>query len=360
MPTPNDRPILINITAGTFFKALLVLVLFYFAYQIRDVLLILLTSIVLASAVEPFVKGLNRFHIPRPVGGIVVYAVIAGIFFLLSILFVPPMISELQKLSTILPDYLSSLDVTTILPDEISPDELVGGDIVSAVSLEQAINQVRNALAGLSGGFFQTAATLFGGALSAILILVISFYFVVQEKGIENFLRVIAPIQEENKVLDLWRRTQKKIGLWLQGQLLLAVIIGILVYLGLAILRVEYAVTLAFLAAVLELIPIFGPIIAAVPAVIIAFTQSPALGFMTLGLYFIIQQFENQLIHPLVVTKIVGIPPILVIISLLIGASLAGFLGVLIAIPISTLLVEIYDDMERQKVAIHERRKKAA
>ena len=171
-----------------------------------------------------------------------------------------------------------------------------------------------------------------------------------QEKGIENFLRIVTPIRYESYVLDLWSRTQRKIGLWMQGQLILGILIGVFVYLGLAILNVPYALFLAVLAAVFELIPLFGPILAAVPAVLLVFVNlGPAIGFTVIGFYIIMQQFENHLIYPLVVRKVIGVPPLLVILSLLVFGKLFGFLGLLISVPIVTLILEITDDIDRRK-----------
>ena len=141
-----------------------------------------------------------------------------------------------------------------------------------------------------------------------------------------------------------------KIGKWMQGQLLLGVLIGVLVYLGLTILGVPYALLLAVLAALFELIPLFGPILASIPAIALGFLQSFSLGFMVVGLYVIIQQFENHLIYPLVVRKVVGVSPILVIISLIVGAKLAGFLGLILAVPIAAAIVEFTDDIQKDKL----------
>ena len=116
------------------------------------------------------------------------------------------------------------------------------------------------------------------------------------------------------------------------------------------ILGVKYALLLAILAAVTELIPLFGPILAAIPAILIGFLDGgTTLGLMVLGLYVIIQQFENHLIYPLVVKKVVGVPPLMVIIALLIGAQLAGFLGIIIAVPVAAALMEFVNDIEKDK-----------
>ena len=199
---------------------------------------------------------------------------------------------------------------------------------------------------------FQTMSTVFGGVLSLILIIVLSFYFAVQEDGVGKFLRIVLPLRYEDYVLGLWKRSEYKIGRWLQGQLLLGLLIGVLVYLGLMILGVPNALLLAIFAAFFEIIPVFGPILAAIPSTLIAVTQSgPTLALLVIGFYIIIHQFENQLIYPLVVKKVVGIPPILVILALLVGFKLAGVLGIILSVPVSAVLVEILDDVQKDKQA---------
>ncbi|OGG70074.1 hypothetical protein A3F27_03355 [Candidatus Kaiserbacteria bacterium RIFCSPHIGHO2_12_FULL_53_13] len=136
----------------------------------------------------------------------------------------------------------------------------------------------------------------------------------------------------------------------MQGQLLLAVIMGVLVYLGLTILGVKHALLLAVIAAVFEIIPVFGPTLAAVPAIIISFVDGGAtLGFLTVALYVIAQQFENHLIYPLVVTRVVGVPPLLVILALIVGAKLAGFLGILLSVPAAGTIQELVKDIESRR-----------
>ena len=192
-------------------------------------------------------------------------------------------------------------------------------------------------------------AAFFGGALSLILIIVISFYLSVQEHGIENFLKIVTPREYEGYILDLWARSRRKIGLWLQGQFLLGILVGVLVFLGLTILGVKYALLLAILTAIFEVIPVFGPVMAAIPAVGIAFLQKPVLGLSVLVLYFIVQQFENHLIYPLVVRKTIGVPPLLVVLALVIGGTLGGFFGLLLSVPIAAVLVEVVNDIARKK-----------
>jgi len=197
---------------------------------------------------------------------------------------------------------------------------------------------------------------VFGGILQFILIVVLSFYLAVQEDGVAAFLRVVTPERYEPHLLSLWKRTQRKIGYWMQGQLFLAVLVGVLVYLGLMILGIKNALFLAVLAAIFETIPLFGPILAAIPAIGIAYASGTAVAdpgvtsaLLIAGWYLIIQQFENHLFYPWVVKKIVGVPPMIVILALIVGAQLGGFLGLFVSVPVVATLMEFLDDVQRRK-----------
>jgi len=332
------------------FKIVLVGILFFLLYVLRDLVLVLLTSVVLASAIEPATRWFKKYRIPRVPAVLLVYvSIIIGIVGLFY-LFVPILFTEVSNLSSNMPSYLESANL--LLPtDQLGAvqTKTFVGDLSKTFSIESAINNIQKTIAGFSSSIFQTLSKIFGGMFSFILILIISFYLAVQERGIEDFLKVITPIKHEKYIIDLWKRSQAKIGKWMQGQLLLGLLIGVLVYLGLTILGVPYAFTLALFAAVTELIPLFGPIIGAVPAILLGFVDSATLGFMVIGLYLIIQQFENHLIYPLVVRKVVGVPPLLVIIALIVGGELAGFLGVLLSAPIAAVIIEFTDDIQKEK-----------
>ncbi|HEY4506477.1 MAG TPA: AI-2E family transporter [Candidatus Paceibacterota bacterium] len=346
----NQHEAKVVITSGTIVKALAIFALAWGLFYLRDVVLILLTAIVIASAIEPMAKWLVKHKIPRVPAVIAIYLIAAIVIGGVLLLFMPPLVDEVSRLANDLPGYIEKYQ-----SGQSGVEVLTTGDVTSRIlesqSFSQIIAKVQTVLSGFSSGIFQTISFIFGGLLGFVLIIVISFYLAVQERGIENFLRIVIPLKYEKYSISLWRRSQEKIGKWLQGQLVLALIIGVLVFLGLTILGVKYAFLLAVLAAIFELIPIFGPILAAVPAIILGFTDSATLGFMVIGLYVIIQQFENHLIYPLVVTKIVGVPPLLVILALFAGAKLAGFLGLLLAIPIAAVLVEIFHDVEIEKLA---------
>lgn len=346
-----DRQISINITTGAIVKAGVVLVLFWFLWVIRDLILVLLTSIIIASAVNPVSNFITqKIKAPRLVAVLGIYAGTILFFIGIFSIFLPPFISDIKTTFSQLPVYIDELGSEKIT-------NIPGLDIffsyVSEMQItEEFLNKVTTTFSGATFGFLTTASAIFGGVLSFLLIIVISFYLAVQEDGVRDFLRIITPLKHEKYVLDLWKRSQRKIGLWMQGQLLLAVIVGVLTFTLLSIVGVPNAALLAFIAMVLELIPLFGPILAAIPAIALALLSGGVtLGAITLCIYVVIQQFESQLIQPLVVKKIVGIPVLVSIFAIIIGAKVAGFLGILISVPIAAIMMELLSDMEKAKIA---------
>jgi len=343
-----NRQLIVSITAGTIVKTVLIVLLFWLLWTIRDLVLVILTAIVIASAINPAAKFLVKRKIPRIIAVLLIYTGIIVVMITFFVVFLPPLVDDIQQLVSQLPQYIETLsnDRLADLPGLSTLLERAG-DTGNTMDI---INRVTSGVTGATFGLLSTVSAVFGGLLSTLLIVVISFYLSVQNDGVGDFLKIVSPVKKERYVLDLWKRSQRKIGLWMQGQLLLAVLIGILTYLGLSIIGIPNPMFLALIAAVFELIPIFGPILAAIPAVIFALIDGGlALGLITVGLYAIIQQFESQLIHPLVVKKIVGIPALVAIVALIIGAQIAGFLGIILSVPIAAVLMEIVSDIDKQK-----------
>lgn len=335
---------IIEIGNGTIVRILLWLLFLLFLYIVRNVIVIVIFSVVIASAVEPAAQWFSRRKIPRAIGVLMTYILGVAFFAVIFSLVVPSLFSEISNLTSDLPAFIEN----TTRPGAIAqyvpalPESI--GKILSAIG-----TSLSSSIAGFSGDFFEVASRVFGGALSFLIIVVLSFYLSVQERGIENFLRIVTPMNYEEYVVNLWQRSRRKIGRWFQGQVFLGILVGIMVFLGLTILQVRFALSLAIVAGMFEILPIFGPILAAIPAVIIAFFQEPLLGFLAIALYIIIQQIENNLIYPVVMRKAVGVHPALVILALIIGAQFGGVVGILLAVPIAVVFVEISNDIAAKK-----------
>lgn len=374
----ENSKLTVNITPGSFLRGFFFILFFWFLYVIKDLVIVVLVAIVIASGIEPLIIWFNKYKIKRLPAAIISYLGLFGILTGLLFFFVPSVLNEASSFLTTLPKYLDSTDLWNPLnvnnQDIKNSQSVVNGlsqginnpvqyakDIsssqiknltgnTSSFGITDLVNSIQNITSNVSDGFVKIISAVFGGLFSFILIVVLSFYLLVQEDGVGRFLGLITPVKHEKYVVDLWKRSQKKIGQWMQGQFLLGILVAVLVYLGLMVLGIKNALLLAVLTGILEIIPVFGPVLAAIPAVLSALTDGGiTAGLLVAGLYLIVQQFENHLIYPLVVKKVVGVSPIIVILALIIGAKLAGFLGVVLSVPMVSALMELVDDIQKRK-----------
>lgn len=344
------EPITVRIETRTIIKVILFSILVLALFRLRDLILVVLTSVVIASFIEGVVLRVRKYKIPRAATVVVVYVFSLVVIVWLFSIFVPIFMQQFTALLDGLSAYIPENSIlNNFTGPTISNVKDLATNISSNVPVSELIKNTQTLVDGVAGGFLNTASIVFGGLINLILIVVISFYLSMQERGIENFLRIVTPAKDEEYVINLWQRTERKIGLWLQGQMLLGVLIGVMLYLGLTILGVEYALVIAGLAAICELIP-FGLFLAVVPALGFAYADGGAfMAFKVAALYFIVQQFENYLIAPLIVKKVTGVSPLIVILSLLIGGILAGIWGVILGVPIAVFVLEFLDDVEKKK-----------
>jgi len=333
----------INISSNTIFRIIFVILLLIFLYAIRDILILLFFAIIIASAIDLPAKRLDKLKIPRVLSVLLIYLVCIGILVGLLILFVPSLANEIKSFSIEFPKYADGLYQKF--------QRLQDGSL----KYQKLTDGIQNILIGLGDSLRVSASnilsktlSIFGGLFSVMIVLVVSFYLAVQKNGIRNLLKGITPRKYEVYVLDIWTRAQKKMGQWFQGQLFLAVIVGLMVYIGLYFLHVRFALLLAIIAGILELVPYIGPWLSGIPAVILAFFQAPILAVWVIVLYVAVQQLENYLIVPLVMKKMVGLNPIVVIIALLIGGKLLGILGVILAVPTAAIFAEFFKDIKRK------------
>lgn len=340
---PKKRPININISTSTVIKIILIFLLLFFVYLIREVVAVLFVSLVFASAVDPWVDWLHKKKIPRGISILFIYLILFIIISFTVYLIIPPIAQQVAELSANFPRYLEKLISGYSAFKEYS----VQHGILD--SIKDNLGTISSNLQTAAGGVFSTISGIFGGIFSFFLVLVITFYMVVEESAIKKLVWSIAPAHHQPYIMQLINRMQRKMGLWLRGQLILSLAIFILTYVGLLVLGVEYALVLALIAGLTEFIPYLGPMIGAVPAVLLAFTQSPMLALFVIILFFVIQQVENNILVPKIMQKTVGLNPIISISVLMIGFKLAGVVGAILAIPVATAISVFINDMFTNK-----------
>jgi predicted PurR-regulated permease PerM len=211
-------------------------------------------------------------------------------------------------------------------------------------TLNLDIRAITQQVAPISENVVKVTVSIFSNAVTLLTVLVFAFYFLLERRNAESVL--VAWFGEEGalRIIAALRAVEAKLGAWVRGQLLLMFFIGVFVYVGLMLLHMEFALPLAILAGILEIVPIVGPILSAVPAVLIALATSPFLALSVVALYFIVQQVENNLVVPFVMRKSVGLSPLITIVALMVGGKLAGFTGVFLAVPL-LLVIQVIVEM---------------
>lgn len=310
-------------------------------YLVRDALLLIYISALTAIGLSPFAQAAQersaawRYRLPRWAAVLVVYLAIVGILVGVGLLIIPPLVEQAQALWIAAPSLINRALERLKEFGVLSPETSIGDAIRSAPTPgTNAVSTVLNALFGFIGGVF-----------GAVTILILSFYMLADGQGIvRGFVRMF-PRSERRRVEDACLIITDKVSAWLNGQLLLAGIIGTTAAIGLYAMGVQYFYVLALIAAIGEMIPVVGPLLAAIPAVAVALSSSPALAGAVAVFFFLQQQLENHVLVPKVMSKQVGVSPVVVIVALLIGGSLLGIVGAILAVPTAAILQVVIEEL---------------
>ncbi|MBI4433156.1 AI-2E family transporter [Candidatus Uhrbacteria bacterium] len=332
----------VTIRASTLFKIAAVGFSIAALVFLRDILALMIVAVVLAILVSPIADLCERHRIPRALGILSIYLTAFGVFGVLFALLAQPILGEAEGLITALPHAWNRVAAAT------AP--------LRAFSIEHGLmEQIRNSMSGVQGriaaGVFGVLSDVFGGLLSFVLVLVLTFYLATYATTIRRSLIAMASERWQPFLIGVVPRIERKMGAWLRGLLALGLIIGVCVFIGLSILRVEYALLIALLACVLEAVPFVGPLIAAVVAVLIAFLQSPVKALFVLIFFVVLQQLENHLLVPKIMQRAVGVHPVVSMLALLVGARVGGIAGALLAVPIVASIMVFMEEYGRERRA---------
>jgi predicted PurR-regulated permease PerM len=317
-------------------------VLLWTLYLARDVLLLMYVAALVAIGLSPLVSSIERredaltgHRVPRWLAILTIYLLVLGVLVGIGMLVVPPLVQQMRELWAEFPSMLHRgqqwLMDRGLLSRELTVSEAVerapvgGGDAVSTVF-------------GAVWGFV-------GGVVGLVTILILAFYFLVDaETIVATFVRLF-PRGSRRRVDNACRRVTTKVSAWLGGQLLLAGIIGGSAAIALWLMGVPYFYVLALIAGVGELIPIVGPLLSAIPAIGVAATVSPTLALGVAAFFVVQQQFENHVLVPKVMERQVGVSAVVVIISLLVGGSVLGVVGAILAVPTAGILYVLVEEL---------------
>ena len=328
----------LDISWATILKIALALLCFYILYLVRDILVWFVFALVISVLLNPAINFLQRLRIPRVLSVILVYVAIFGILGLLIYWTAPIFISEIQQFSQLFPQYF----------EKIAPP-LRGLGIEAFESLESFTKTLGNALERASANIFGGITVIFGGIFSTFFILVIAVFLSLEAKGIERTLALFSPKEYEKYVLQLWERCQTKVSAWFGTRILTCLFVAIATFITLQLFNVKYAFILALLAGILDFVPILGPFVAGFLIVIIVALTSWGKAVFVLIVFILIQQIEGNILSPILARKFLGLPPVLVLVSLVIGGKLLGILGAILAVPLAGVIYEFLKDFLKKR-----------
>lgn len=333
----NNEKVL-DISWESIFKILILVIVIYLLYALRDIFVWVIFAIIISVLFEPIITFFTRRKVPRFLAAILVYFITFGFIGFLIYLTVPILSSEIQQSVKILPQYF----------DKISPPLRALGFKVFE-NIEAFTGFLNKTLEGMAQTIFNAVAVIFGGALATFSIISISLFLSLEEKPIAKTLRLIVPKKYEEVALDLWLRCERKIAGWFLSRILGCVFVGILSYLSFLILKIKYPFTLGFLAGVFNFLPIIGPVITGLIIFGVTFLENFWQAIFVLIIFVLIQQIENNVLLPALTTKFMELPPVIILLALTIGGILWGIWGALLAIPFFGILFEFLKEFLQKK-----------
>lgn len=310
----------IEISHRTIVFTVFFLILLWLVWQIRQIIIGLFVSLVLMAAINPAIDKMEKMKIPRVLGIVLIYILIFAVVGLIIAGVIPPLVDQTSALISRAPKFIENLGIPTI-------DQRI---------IESQIQQ----LGSIPANLVKISVNIFANLITVFALLVITFYLLLERKNLNRYLHILFGGDGERKAAIFIDQVEEKLGSWVRAELTLMAIVGVMSYLGLRLLGIDFALPLALLAGILEIIPNIGPVVASIPAILAGLVISPLMALAVAALYFLIQQVENTLIVPQVMAREAGVNPLITIISLAIGFKLGGVVGAVLAIPM-VLLIQI-------------------
>jgi predicted PurR-regulated permease PerM len=305
-------------------------------WSARDVVLLVFIAAVLAAGIAPAVRRVRlvwRFSFRRPLrrgaAVTIVYLPFLLLVVLICVVIIPRFVADTTALGRQLPELI---DKNVLVPlSQYVPVETVRAELRQGIELPRS-------------RVFAYMRTTVTAMASVVAVLFMVAYMLIDAERLRNLLLLVYPPEMRRERRGTMNRMAKRMSSWLSAQLLLAAIIGVASYLGFVLIGVPYALPLAIVAAVGEVIPVIGPTLAAVPAVAIALLGEPWQFWTVLIFVFMLQRVENLFIVPRLMSKKVQISPLAVFVAFLLGASVLGVVGAILAIPVAAIVQVAFEE----------------
>lgn len=342
----NNKQVTIDISVKTVLKIVLVFLILAFLYLIRSVVAIFIIAIIFSSIMIPAVDYLKKRKIPRTLSVAVIYLTFLFILALAIYLVVPIVSSQIGSLAGNLTEFFNKF--FNIWENRFG---FQNQDLISY--FQKGFESLSGQLSSLTQNIYNLTVKVVGGITTAMLILVLAFYLTIEEHAYERLIRFFVPQEKEKKLVHIIHKAQRRMGLWLGGQLIMSFLVFVLSFIVFLIFRLPNAFTLALIMGMLEIIPYFGPLIGGTAAALVAFSQSFWLGFIIIAAIILIQQIENHILVPNVMKKVTGLSPVIIILAILIGAVFFGLIGIIIAVPVAiSVAVILHEFVETDEKGI--------
>jgi len=332
----DEKKIIVDISWVSILKVITALLAVWLVWSVQDIIILFFIVLVLVAALSPVVDFWSK-KINRALATSLVYLLILACLVLIGFVIIPPVATQVRSLSYDLP-YLSK---------QIFPVFGAWRDVIDFST--QSLTSLASQLQTVSSSIYSTTVGFIGGVVGVFTVLVLTFYLLLEEQGAKNFLYKYLPIQNRETYMEIMQKVGLKMGAWMRGQLFLALVVGVIDFAGLVIIGVPYALTLAVWAGLTEIIPYIGPVLGAIPAIIIALTISPIQGLLVLIFFIVVQQVESNFLVPKIMQKAVGLSPVIIILVLLIGGKLAGILGIILAVPVAATIGVFVQELPKLK-----------
>ncbi len=312
-------------------------------YLARDAVLLIYISVLLAAGFGPLVRAIEHQRLipvgtprlPRWLAILIVYIVLVGVIVVIALLVVPPLVDQMQQLWNNLPSQI----------DRAESFLIEHGVMTQRITLEEAVKRAPGSGANAVGTVATAVTGVVGALLALITVLILTFYLLVETDTLFSAFIRLFPREQRRRVSQTSRKISQKVSAWLSGQLMLSAVIGTSSAVALYLFGLPYFYVLALISAIGEMIPVLGPILAAVPAVAVALTASPKTAVFVVIFFVAQQQAENHLLVPKIMERQVGVSAVTVIAALLIGAALHGILGAILAVPTAAIIQVVAQEL---------------
>jgi len=310
----------------------------YFIYTIADILLIFLAAVIFAIALDRPLDALVRRGVGRQVATVFIYTLFLVFTIVVVGLTVPPLIQEVRNFTTDISSRVEGGQLDLIPISNEAEIALTTNDYIrSATDFFQSSSQI----------VIDTALRVYGGLLTFLIIFFLALFLNIQRDGVKQFIQVLIPLAHQSYALQLFEKIQKQVSSWLWGKTLSSIFVALIIFPGLLLLEIPYAVTFTLLAFFLNYIPFAGPFLAGIAPTLLGLLISPFHAFAVMFLYFFANTVEGFIIIPLLLKQSIKLNPLILIFAVLVGGRFGGVLGILLAIPVVAILTLLFEEYHR-------------